>query len=322
MTEFGLNVYTSYKTIIPVEHLEKVNDEHKYHIYFIMSCPKIIIDKDSLSSKRDSINVHLKEILNGNENTIKIDSFILHPLLDHRKIQLSTQYPYNILNITINHNEFLEDQFGDNQPISINMAAQAVLNHHKQHLPWEFEVLYIGQSFGKNGERTAQKRLASHSTLQKILTDCHSKYHDKQLYILLLEMTPMLNTSFDGITKKYTATESEEDIHFYGGLINLPEYQQVINITEAALINYFKPFYNTCFVDNFPNSNHKGYQQYFALDYNCLTVELDLEFEYPSPQIHLHSNTNRINSSWDFIEYNLFNDPDRKNMYEIFNNKE
>jgi|GEM_PF-3100290 len=37
------------------------------------------------------------------------------------------------------------------------------------------------------------------------------------------------------------------------------EEQQIINITEAALINYFKPPYNVNFVENFPNVRHKGY---------------------------------------------------------------
>ena len=58
-TEFGLNVFTSYKTIIPVEHLDKIDDGHKYHIYFIMSCPKIIIDKEGLSSGKEAIHVNL-----------------------------------------------------------------------------------------------------------------------------------------------------------------------------------------------------------------------------------------------------------------------
>ena len=39
------------------------------------------------------------------------------------------------------------------------------------------------------------------------------------------------------------------------------KYNQIINITEAAMINYFKPPYNINFIDNFPDKNHKGYSQ-------------------------------------------------------------
>lgn len=33
LSEFGLNVYTSYKSIIPIENLEFIKDSRKYHIY-------------------------------------------------------------------------------------------------------------------------------------------------------------------------------------------------------------------------------------------------------------------------------------------------
>ena len=315
LAEFGLNVFTSYKTIIPVEHLDQIDDGHKYHIYFIMSCPKIVIEKDSLFTNENGISLTLKEMKNEEENLLNVSSIKIHPGLDHREIELSTKFPYNFLRIIIKHEDFLIKY---KYTSIINIAAQALLNYCRDNEPWEFEVLYIGQSYGESGERTAQQRLASHSTLQKILTDCYSKYPDRQLYVLLLEMTPMLNMTFDGRTKKFSATKTEDDSHFNEVITNLPEYQQVINITEAALINYFKPIYNTCFVENFPNINHKGYQQYFALDYNGLSIELDLEFDGPFPHIVLRSEANSINSSWDFIRYNLFNDPNRKSMYEIF----
>jgi hypothetical protein len=95
-------------------------------------------------------------------------------------------------------------------------------------------------------------------------------------------------------------------------------YEQVINISEAAIINFFKPLYNEKFIDNFPLDSHQSYKQYYDLDYNALTVEIDMEFE-DSPQIALVSSQNKISCVWDFVQYNLFNDPDRKSMYDIFN---
>ena len=56
----------------------------------------------------------------------------------------------------------------------------------------------------------------------------------------------------------------------------------------------------------------------YDLDYNSLVVEIDLEFNGWS-QIQLFSEANRINSSFDFIQYELFNDPNRKSMFDIFN---
>lgn len=170
---------------------------------------------------------------------------------------------------------------------------------------------------GKDGNRTAFDRLEQHATLQKILTEYRNDHPDKHIYILLLEIQKQLAMSFDGRSKEYMKTEEESDKHMKQVCCNLPEEDQVINITEAALINYFKPEYNINFVDNFPNENHKGYRQYYDLDYNSLLVELDLEFDH-APLIQLYTSTNRINSSFDFIRYQLFNDNERSNMYEIF----
>lgn len=183
----------------------------------------------------------------------------------------------------------------------------------------EFEVLYIGQSFGNRGERTSITRLSSHSTLQKILTDCQSKYADKHIYLLLMETSTNINMSFDGISNKYTLPEEDSDQHLMDVLTNLPEEQQIVNISEAALIHYFKPEYNRNFIENFPNENHKGYKQYFDLDYNSFIFELDLEFDN-TPIVQLYTKTNRINSCYDHIFYKLFNDPNRKSMYDIFDN--
>ena len=93
--------------------------------------------------------------------------------------------------------------------------------------------------------------MQSHSTLQEILTDYYSSYPDKKLHIVLFEFTPQIPASFDGLTGKYTATNLEENDHLNNVISNILKYNQIINITEATMINYFKPSYNTYFVDNF-----------------------------------------------------------------------
>lgn len=123
--------------------------------------------------------------------------------------------------------------------------------------------------------------------------------------------------SFDGISKVFTKSEDESLEHLKNVCSDLPQENQVINIVEAAMINYFKPEYNINFVENFPDENHRGYRQYFDLDYNSLTVEVDLDFDN-TPSIQLYTDTNRIANSFDFIRYSLFNDNNRKSMYDIF----
>lgn len=67
---------------------------------------------------------------------------------------------------------------------------------------------------------------------------------------------------------------------------------QIINVAEAAIINYFNPKYNTNFIDNFPNINHKGYKQYYDLDYNSISVKIDMEFY--NKNIILYTAENRL----------------------------
>lgn len=329
-SEFGLNVYTSYKTLIPVEHLDKVKDDARYHIYMILSVPRVVIEKESVEIYEDEIQFTLKKIVGEEEELHRIRNFKILSEFDHRKVDVKIKYPYNTITCKID-DSVIEDYYDKNksrlnyseeefkEALSRTIDAQVFLNdsYIQNSIPLEMEVLYIGQSYGEHGERLAQMRLSSHEKLQKILTDCHTKYQDKRIFILLLEMTPILNTTFDGINKEYAVSEKEEEEHFKNGIMNLPVYNQVINITEAALINYFKPTYNTNFVENFPCNKHKGYSQYYNLDYNCMSVELDLEFEH-SPNIQLYSNFNRINCCWDYVKYDLFNDQNRKNMYDIF----
>lgn len=319
LAEFGLGVYASYKTLINVEELENLEkvDYHKYHIYCILAYSKKYFKMEKTKVTSEGIKITLLEIEDYIEKEYEMPIWKIGDGIDYNKVEISSQYPYNIIHLEIKDDDYLLKHPGFLRNLDINAQQLFDICAVDFTDKCEYEILYIGQAYGKRGERTALTRLSSHSTLQKILIDCQSKYANKQIYILLLEMTPLLNMSFDGLSKKYTTSNKEDWEHTEQVLSNLPEDQQVINITEAALINYFKPLYNVNFVENFPDPKHKGYQQYFNLDYNCLTVEIDLEFDN-APIIQILTETNRFNSSFDYIRYNLFNDPNRKSMYDIF----
>jgi len=294
MAEAGLNVYTSHKTLIPVENLQELEsiDKRKYHIYSILSYPQMYFSKEKTYTDNDGISICLFSTNNGVETEYVLQKMKIHDDLNHSNILFNTTYPYVSLEIEINDNAFMQlhPEFVVN-PITIYAHDLFFSYSYQLVSKQEYEVLCIGQSYGKRGERTAITRLSSHPTLQTILTDCQSKYSDKHIYLLLLEVTPLLNMTFDGISKKYTKSIEESDKHLEDVLQNLPEEQQIVNISEAALINYFKPPYNKNFIENFPNKSHKGYKQYFDLDYNCFSFEMDLEFNYCAP-VQLYSSSN------------------------------
>src|SRR5699024_2459823 len=191
-------------------------------------------------------------------------------------------------------------------------VLSAYLELSKQ--PLKSKILYVGQSYGKAGERDAIQRLSSHSTLQRILADTMNRSIEKEIAITLWEFTPRLISSFDGISKKHLTSEKEDSDHIEKVLSAPPLWidNQIINITEAALINYFKPEYNKVFKNNFPDITHKGYKFYYDYDYNAITVELD-----PSCiNIKIFSETTDY-SQFSPIKYQLHSEEKRISMFNI-----
>ena len=126
----------------------------------------------------------------------------------------------------------------------------------------------------------------------------------------------MLGESIKPSAEALSTTE-EDTNHVEKVLSNLHQEQQVINITEAALINYFKPQYNTMFVENFPSEKHMSYKQYFDLDYDDLVIEINMESDV-FPYVILFSDKAQIASPWECIHNQLDNSNERESMYSIF----
>ncbi|MFC6282883.1 MULTISPECIES: hypothetical protein [Polaromonas] len=74
---------------------------------------------------------------------------------------------------------------GEEYTLSDLEIAQAIKRNHQVN----FHVLYIGQAYGKSGERAALDRLEKHETLQKIALQANVP-EDSHLVILLLEIIP------------------------------------------------------------------------------------------------------------------------------------
>lgn len=317
--EAGLSVYTSYKALIPVEMLleQAKTDRHNYHIYAILACAQFYYRNEKTYIDDDGLHATIFAVLDGKEKEFNLPCVRITDGLRQDMVELHLVYPYETLQIKIIDEEFLSNS-GIEANI-INIPANSFLDNGGVSLvdTVEYEVLYIGQSFGKDGNRTALDRLSAHSTLQKILGEAKLNYPGKHIYLLLLEMASNLSMSFDGVSKVYKHDANASDDHMKLVLSDLPKENQIINVAEAAMIYYFKPVYNTKLVENFPNPKAKSYRQYFDLDYNSITVELDLEFDC-YPHIILFTETNSIKSVWDFIRYPLHNEKDRLSMYDIF----
>ncbi|PGX12076.1 YecA family protein [Bacillus sp. AFS033286] len=266
MCEFALHTYSSQVTVVYPNKLEHVDvTSARYHIYMVNKIPRLSFIQDSLKIHESYIEVSVKQ-----------------GVLKDTKVQ---NIKFSI--VEGNHQEiFVEGVLKDDKTLKLNDykgggVEADVLNIYTRYAqtPLDTEVVYVGQSYGKDGKRDAIQRLAAHSTLQKILADTTNDNIEFQIAITLWDFTPQLIASMDGRSKSYIKSEKENLAHIEKVWTAPPLIldSHIINVTEAALINYFKPKYNEMFKNNFPDVNHKGYKFYYNYDYNAISVELDPE---------------------------------------------
>lgn len=258
MSEFALHTFSSQVSIAYPNHLENVDVSNAaYHIYMINKIKRLSFVENSIKVLDTHIEVQIKHgvTLIDKIETIKI------PLND------------NAVGYELEGDKLLvmKDGYGGGLKLDILWLYSAFSTESL-----DCKILYVGQSYGKKGNRDALKRLKSHETLQKAMADISYEDINSEIAITLWEFTPRLIASMDGIND-FLVSEQEDKQHFDKVLSAPPIVvdNQIINITEAALINYFKPKYNSDYKNNFPDVTHKGYKFYYDYDYNAITVELD-----------------------------------------------
>ncbi|WP_257146200.1 hypothetical protein [Priestia megaterium] len=300
MSEFGLHTFSSYVEICYPLDLKSLTFEHDYHIYMINLIPKLSFNKLSLKVFEDYVSIDVNIKTEESSRSVNIP-FTLAPNVNHKELNISIDRPSKTL--TMLNNE------GDGAEIRVLSLLQFA------RIWLDTEILYIGQSYGKKGERKAIDRLISHNTLQKIQSDFVFDPPERDLAITFFEFTPRLMASFDGITKEFEKNDKEDLIHFNNIMGNEPLKlsKPMISITEAALINYFKPPYNQKFRDNFPRLSHGSYKQYYDLDYNALTVELDPD----AIRTNFFSENQKYNT-FKAIKYTLHSEEHRRSMFDFF----
>ena len=148
-----------------------------------------------------------------------------------------------------------------------------------QHDCSTFEVVYVGQAYGKDGSRNAIDRLKKHETLQKISLKGVPEGYRLQLLLLEIHPSNQLFTSFNPFAQE---TDEGED-RIKKGLDKLfgTSEKERITLYEAALIRYFQPQYNKEFKNSFPSTNMKILSDCYDKDFACLVAEICFEnFHY------------------------------------------
>jgi hypothetical protein len=138
-----------------------------------------------------------------------------------------------------------------------------------------FEVLYIGQAYGKDGSRNAVDRLLKHETLQKISLQGIPESH--RLTILLLEIRPA--TSMVTVFNPRAKDKDQGAERISKGLDKLFNTNEAERVTlyEASLIRYFQPKYNKEFKNSFPSTNMKVLADCYDKDFAALVAEICID---------------------------------------------
>lgn len=312
-TEFTINMFLDKLMILQQSELEDVNSYNYFdknspcHIYFVCRRPRIIIDPKQFKATDESIEMLFK--------IQRQDQFEDFPLIFENpykdaSVTIESEYPFSTF-------KFLKQD----KVLSRAKAAvflQAFDRYYTNATFLDLEVLYIGQSYGVDGARTAPDRLKNHSTLQGIYSTAIQNNPDFEIWLMLASFQQLNITMMDGHTE-YTKEELEADDLRFPDVYHKLHYegineQQKINFTEAALIRYFEPPYNIEYKNTFPNPAHKTYAECYELDINSVAIELDT-----MEQVNVNIFSQSVEPHMLHIKtFLLHSSEERRSMFEIF----
>lgn len=238
------------------------------NIYFVLKRPKVTFNPNSIY-QIDNV-FHIDFLVHNKTKIAKIGLGIeLNDLKSDVKI--FTEYPYNLFVIKDSKKTHLVAR-----PSSL-IDSEIVNNNIKTSI-LDYEILYIGQAYGKDGKRTAIDRLKKHETVQKIYTDTLTENPDSDIWFLLTHFSQVNFLISLGEDVVYKNNKKRDDFlvnHFIDNNGFKFTDKQRINFTEAGLIKLFEPKYNIEFKNNFPDKNHTSYSECYNLEIRGLNIELD-----------------------------------------------
>lgn len=279
------------------------------NIYFILKRPKVTIDPESFHSIGPIAQFNLIIQQRDGFSVVSMGAEFLKAKTD---LELRSEYPYNIFSIRDKSQTLLVAR-----PTTLIDTIPLVDNIQLELL--DYEILYIGQAYGKKGKRTAYDRLSAHETLQKIYTHSLSQNPESDIWIMLTSFSPVSTLITMGdkfISKKYKNKDRDEYLvksFFENDGFTFSERQK-INFTEAALIKYFEPKYNIEFKDNFPSEKHKSYNECYKLDIRTLNIEVDT-----SDLIRNLYTTKIGRKNYHSVMFEFKNDDDRLSLLGMYN---
>lgn len=268
-SNLGLSMVESYGLLFrhynydEIKTIEELNFIPKMHIYMVLEVPKVrIITKSILiDNKTISFDVEIHE----GEDILT------------QKINLENYKGTKLLRPSVMNNRsdlYIEDS--NNNPVyRINTTILLLSKEIKE---MNCKVLYVGRSYGSDGESTVYNRLKSHSTLQKIYAE---KEDNVDIFLSAWKFDRNTITFIPpGISEENKSNDSNlimKQIHMSMSPYEHIGKKQEINFTEGALIRYFQPKYNDQMKYKFPSNSHTEYSDLFKQQIDYISVEMNTE---------------------------------------------
>ncbi|MBU2588879.1 MAG: hypothetical protein KJ872_12295 [Alphaproteobacteria bacterium] len=138
-----------------------------------------------------------------------------------------------------------------------------------------FDVLYVGQAYGKDGSRNALDQLLKHETLQKI--SVKGTPAGRRLTLLMLKIEP--GNRMITVMIPWAGNKEDGPKRIAAGLDKLfgTSDAERVALYEASLIRYFQPPFNKEFKDSFPSTNLKVLTDCHEKDFAGLISEICID---------------------------------------------
>jgi hypothetical protein len=288
-------------------HPEDRSSINSTDLYFICKKPRLRIVEDSLFFKNNSLHIgfelSLKEGLK--QQFLVINNYPLSEPLFH--INQSN-------NSRVNHNQgtgtmpiewllyYLMDGINAQDPsLWFKQFEYKYVNN--------FEVLYIGKSFIKDG-RSAFDRVKKHEKLQEIMSNILTNDPYNEVFVMFIEMSEA-KVIFASKEKNYSQNVECTQLKELTHRANIPK-EQLLSIAEACLIRYFEPEYNKNLKENFPSSDLKLLKECYDYDFSTIVTEIGTEY------IRCNTYSKKISPSNRHIaRFDLNNGEERPNIFRF-----
>ncbi|HZG02287.1 MAG TPA: hypothetical protein VE546_01710, partial [Streptomyces sp.] len=236
------------------------------HIYIVTQAPRVSIPPKSITIKDGCVSGVARQ--QSEEDFAYLDfSFGYELRGSAREIAWKSDYPYEDFSL-------IDQESGETLITGNAHVLLALLGVDPS---WRtHEVLYVGQAFGKAGERQAFDRLRKHDTLQRIYSE---QRPDREIWLSLCAITDVATMSTMHPRDVGTVSEEEDTAHavrVYKKVVQNEHFNghEGVALAEAGLIRYFQPKYNKIFRDNFPDPQHVSLAECMDLEVNTLIIEL------------------------------------------------